>query len=213
MNHSLFNLFRHDQSSERASTKALPKRQDFLLEPLESRLLLSVDFFAAPVVAPLNRADVGLGIVNDPIEPAVSINTTDPGNVIVTSHSRLQTSTNIGDTFSATQTFPNVAGQIQNNGDTDTAFDSQGRMFWVNLVAFAGQRDVVITEVNPANGTALGVPARVPNGGFGDDKPFLAADANPDSPFADNLYVAWSRFGQAVPGEWTSIFPAPRIMA
>jgi hypothetical protein len=179
-----------------------------LLEPLESRLLLSVDFIAGVGVAPTNRADVGLGTLGGfrPIEPAVSINTTDPGNVVVTSHIGLQASTNAGGTFTAMATFAAVPGETGRSGDTDTAFDSQGRLFWVNLVSFAGQRDVVVGEVNPTNGISLGVPVRIPNGGFNDDKPFIAADANPDSPFADNLYAAWSRFGQEVPGQWSVYF-------
>src|SRR6266540_454648 len=201
---------RHSRHSKRIRNKALPKRQDFLLEPLESRLLLSVDFVAGTPVAPaVNRTDVGLGIVNDPVEPAVSINNTDPGNVIVSSHSQLQATFNEGLSFTSTATFPNVPGQTQNQGDTDTAFDSQGRLFWVNLVRFsATQRDVVVSPVNlnPPNTVTLGVPARVPNGNFIDDKPFLAADANPNSPFADNLYVAFARIGQAVPNQWSIYF-------
>jgi hypothetical protein len=198
-----------DRPRRNRPPQPLPRRQSFLLEPLESRLLLSVDFFAAAPVAPAtNRADVGLGTLGgfNPIEPAISINTTDPGNVVVTSHVGLRASTNEGGTFAATSNFANVAGQTGNSGDTDTAFDSQGRLFWVNLVRFGGQRDVVIGEVNPTNGNSLGAPVRVPNGGFGDDKPFIGADANADSPFADNLYVAWSRFGQAVAGQWSVYF-------
>jgi hemolysin type calcium-binding protein len=194
-------------AKRRRRRSRLPSRQTLLLEPLENRLLLSVDFVAGAPVAPTNRADVGLPTL--PllvVEPAVSINPTDPGNVIVSSQTRLQASTNEGGTFAVAQGFANVPGQTGNSGDTDTAFDSQGRLFWVNLVNFAGQRDIVIESVNPTTGASLAVPARVPNGGFTDDKPFIGADANPLSPFADNLYVAWSRFGQAVAGQWSVYF-------
>src|SRR6266511_3002117 len=196
--------------------KPLPKRQNLFLEPLESRLLLSVDFFAAAPnpatwTPPTNRADVGLtAMLSGVIEPAVSINTTDPGNVIVSSQRGLRASTNVGvDLISATtQPFAAVPTQTGPGGDTDTAFDSQGRLFWVNLVSFAGtQRDVVIGAVNPTNGASLAVPVRVPNGGaLTDDKPFIAADANPLSPFADNLYVAFDRFGGQVANQQSVFF-------
>src|ERR1700745_3897304 len=39
---------RRDQRSNRIRTEALPKRQDFVLEPLESRLLLSVGLVGVP---------------------------------------------------------------------------------------------------------------------------------------------------------------------
>src|SRR6266511_4123508 len=45
MSNSLCNLFRHGQSLE---TKDLPRRQSFLMEPLESRLLLSVTLIDVP---------------------------------------------------------------------------------------------------------------------------------------------------------------------
>jgi hypothetical protein len=196
--------------------KPLPKRQNLFLEPLESRLLLSVDFFAAAPnpatwTPPTNRADVGLtAMLSGVIEPAVSINTTDPGNVIVSSQRGLRASTNVGvDLISATtQPFAAVPTQTGPGGDTDTAFDSQGRLFWVNLVTFAGtQRDVVIGAVNPTNGASLAVPVRVPNGGaLTDDKPFIAADANPLSPFADNLCVAFDRFGGQVANQQSVFF-------
>ena len=41
---------RRDRSSNRVRAEALPKRQDFVLEPLESRLLLSADLLGPPPI-------------------------------------------------------------------------------------------------------------------------------------------------------------------
>src|SRR5262245_8129768 len=41
--------FQRDQVSKRPHTKSLPSRKSFLLEPLESRILLSADLFGVPI--------------------------------------------------------------------------------------------------------------------------------------------------------------------
>ena len=187
MNSSRFNLFRHDQSLE---TKDLPSRQSFLMEPLESRLLLSVDFFAAPVVAPvINHTDVPLGNLNAFEEPNLTINNrADTGNILITSHNDAVASTNMFVTDS-NGTFP-----VANFGDTWADFDTTGRAWWTNLDAGTG--GVRVVEVNPTTGAPIGngVVVNTPPANFSDDRQALAVDSFPDSPFHDNIYVIWTRF-------------------
>jgi Ca2+-binding RTX toxin-like protein len=169
-----------------------------LLEPLESRLLLSVDFFAATPVAPaVNFADRPLGTMGGfvPIEPMVSVNDQDPGNIITTSHIGMRISTDHGQIFAATNTFGNPPGTNVFNGDTDTTFDSTGRLFWVNM-AGTGTAGISVNEINPTTGAVI---SRASVSNNNDDKPMIVTDANPDSPFRDNLYLVWTQFGVAAP--------------
>jgi hypothetical protein len=48
--------FQRDQASKRKRTKSLPSRTGFLLEPLESRILLSADLFGVPIWDPQGPA-------------------------------------------------------------------------------------------------------------------------------------------------------------
>ena len=124
------------------------------VEPLEDRNLLAIDFVAGPLQAPLiNQPDRALGITSNVTEPAVTINNTDPGNLAISNQSNLILTTDAGATFTAPVNFNNLlpAGSVS-NGDTDTAFDSQGRLFWTNLVRPAAGRNVGITQINPTTG-------------------------------------------------------------
>src|SRR5262245_64998630 len=51
-------LFRSGRSSERENMKAFPKRQSFILEPIESRLLLSADLIGVPTELPASSSVV-----------------------------------------------------------------------------------------------------------------------------------------------------------
>jgi hypothetical protein len=55
-----------------------------------------------------------------PIEPTVSVNDQDPGNIITTSQVGMRISTDDGQIFAATNTFGNPPGTNRFNGDTDT---------------------------------------------------------------------------------------------
>ncbi|HEY3172633.1 MAG TPA: sialidase family protein, partial [Thermoanaerobaculia bacterium] len=83
--------------------------------------------------------------------------------------------------------------------DPSLAFDTQGNVYYAYIVVFFGNG-------NGINGTAMAV-ARSSDGGqtypdvtyfsfqgganHFNDKPIIAVDTNPDSPFRDNVYVAW----------------------
>ncbi len=167
----------------------------FFSEPLETRTLLSVDFVAGPYTTPTDRADTQLGTIGGfvPIEPFIRINPTDPANVVPTSHIGVRPSTTGGATLAATVNFANPPGTNTFNGDTGMSFDSQGNCYWVNM-AGTGTAGISVSRINPATGASF-TTLNISNNN--DDKPFIAADANPVSPFADNVYVVWSRFGAA----------------
>src|SRR4051812_36388047 len=94
---------------------------------------------------------------------------------------------------------PIGANGIDFGSDPTLAFDSRGRLFYGYIVVFFGNG-------NGINGTEMAV-ARSLDGGrtypavtFFDfqggtnhfnDKPMITADANPNSPFRDNVYIAW----------------------
>ena len=193
-------LKRREKSSSRTRSLA------HIFERLEDRLALSVQFAAGPYLVPaINRTDIAPGDTQDgPIEPFVSINPLDPGNLAVTSQNGEQVTGNVPtnfngpETFTTTLVYPLAPGYTSSSGDTGTAYDAVGRLFWANLQnpTGGGARDIVVGQVNPVTGAFIGNPVAVPHpAGFGNgDKEFLAADSNPNSPFANNLYVSMEYF-------------------
>ncbi|MFG2294877.1 Ig-like domain-containing protein [Streptomyces sp. NPDC048603] len=88
------------------------------------------------------------------------------------------------------------------NGDPSLAFDSQGRLFVTHLsssfTTTANRFGVGVARINDltTNGTQTYTPVQVsPNTPFNHDKQWLVADANPTSPYRDNLYVVWTHLG------------------
>jgi hypothetical protein len=99
----------------------------------------------------------------------------------------------------------------QSDGDPVQAFDSKGNAYYAQLAApFPARKNEVnaggAEEVFVAKSTDGGCsyPTAVDVSGNSpavfDDKPGLAADSNADSPFHDNVYVAWSKFTGERPG-------------
>jgi hypothetical protein len=94
---------------------------------------------------------------------------------------------------------PQGANGVRFGSDPSLAFDSHGNVFYSYIVVFFGNG-------NGVNGTEMAV-ARSGDGGktypwvtyfaaaggsdHFNDKPMIAADANPGSPYRDNVYVAW----------------------
>src|SRR5437764_2791603 len=88
---------------------------------------------------------------------------------------------------------------IDFGSDPTLAFDSRGNLFYGYIVVF-------FSNGNGINGTEMAV-ARSTDGGrtypqatyfsfsggsdHFNDKPMITADANPNSPFRDNVYIAW----------------------
>jgi hypothetical protein len=159
-----------------------PGRVNLFLEGLEGRALPSVQFTPAAYTVPAHPSDQALGNFSGgfaPVEPTLSVNALDPGQINVSSQAGLRASTSAGGTFTSPAFFSGSGG-----GDTSTAYDGAGRLFWVNL----GGPGILISQVNPTTGAVIpGTTFTVDSGS--DDKEFLAAD-----PRTNNLYVAWTRF-------------------
>lgn len=169
------------------------------VEPLERRLCLAVAFTAGPLTAPSDRADVGYGGVSggNPREPLVRINPTDPANIALTSQSGMRLSTDAGAVFNSTFTFPFSPG-TSSRGDTGIDFDHLGRLYWSMLSSNAGSQDVSMTRVNPTTGAQIGSTydfALTDPAPAADDKPYIAADRWPGSPYAGRVYISWTKLG------------------
>jgi plastocyanin len=158
------------------------------------------DWTGRVVVQPAST-DVPTGLPgNEPV--AAVVNPRNPANVAVANFARLQLSTDFGQNFGPAILSPIPAalvGTIRRNADDVLAFDSQGNLYWAYLlwvdVNNDGTRDdltVVVAQINPTTGAVVSVVDVTP-GNSVDDKPWIAADANPVSPFADNVYVVWTR--------------------
>jgi hypothetical protein len=130
-------------------------------------------------------------------EPALAINPLNPNNVIVAQYNNavqtMRISLDGGVTFPISRNGVLPAGQTGFDGDDSLAFDAQGRLFWTYLTT-PGPIDVVSLQVNPSTGAQIGNAAFVATGNL--DKEWLAADKNPSSPFANNLYSIWNDFNQ-----------------
>jgi hypothetical protein len=157
---------------------------------LEDRTLLSVQFTPAPYAVPANRPDTPLTRISalHPVEPYLSVNPADPGDIAVSSHSGIRVSTSAGGSFTGNTIFPVTSGGT----DTSTTYDSAGRLFWVTLTNPGGLWGISIAQVDPTTGGILNthVVDQVPDSSFSDDKDFVAAD-----PSNNNLYVIWTRYG------------------
>src|SRR5262249_55676367 len=104
-----------------------------------------------------------------------------------------------GATFGLPVAFNPPAGFNSLSGDTDLKFNGQGRLFWSNLAGPRAHVRVCVSQIDPVTGnsiTSTGV-SDTSEPRIMDDKPFMAIDTKPDSPFFDNIYVVWSRFANS----------------
>ena len=133
------------------------------------------------------------------------INPLNPHNVVVAAGTNLMISLDFGATFSVGPVAPVVPPGLPAGyrfcGDDSLAFDAAGRLFWTYLICADfdnnGTRDdlsVTVVQVNPTTGVLIGNAADVTPGNHTDDKSWIAADADPTSPYTNNLYVIWTRF-------------------
>jgi hypothetical protein len=170
-------VFRHHLPRQRRGQRSgRPPR----IEYLEPRTLLSVQFTPAPYAVPGSRPDTPLTQMSSarPVEPYVSLNNQDPGQVAVSSQNGVRATTNDGGNFLGTATFPGSTG-----GDTSTTYDGAGRLFWINLT----MNGIGIAQINPTTGRIIPSTSHPVDTRFGDDKDFIAAD-----PATNNLYVTWT---------------------
>lgn len=176
------------------SYRTQSRKKSLRCEVLEDRCLPAVVFNPGSLLAPaVNRTDIALGTISGfaPVEPAISVNPFDPGNIAVSSHNAIKLTTNAGATFTSAVSFVSPAGSTSFGGDTTTAYDSTGRLFWSNL-AGPGTLGIAVDQINPTTGANITTASA---GANNDDKQDLFVDTNPSSPFFNNLYVVWTRFG------------------
>jgi hypothetical protein len=163
------------------------------VERLEDRTLLTVQFTPGPYRTPANRPEMPLGMIGTsfPIEPMLSVNGTQAGNIAVSSQNGVRITTDAGATFDSPASFKDPAGYPGFGGDTDLQFDGEGRLFWSNAAATTVESTVInVSQINPMTGDTIR-STRVSNGPS-DDKPFMAIDTNPTSPYFNTIYVVWT---------------------
>jgi len=154
-------------------------------------------------------ADAELGGWN---EPAIAVNPTNPLNLAYASAFEMRVTTDGGVTWMPAVPATCPAGYA-GYGDPCVAFDADGRLFWCYLATWLGAyitpvgSDILIAQCDPATGIILpGYPVDVTlqlghsaMAGTTADKEWLAADAYPESPYANRLYVAWTEFPASGP--------------
>src|SRR5262249_2491038 len=146
--------------------------------------------------SPAPGANLNVGLVGN--EPTIAVNPTNVNNVVIAQFNNgaqtMKISLDGGSSFPISVNAVLPAGQIGFAGDDSLAFDAQGRLFWTYLTRPTSGINVVSLQVNPTTGAVIGSPSFVATGNL--DKEWLAADKNPTSPFANNLYSVWNDFGQ-----------------
>jgi hypothetical protein len=157
----------------------------------------------AQAAADVSQGRVGIASGFGPVEPQITVNPSNPANLILTDQYGLQVSTDGGATFGTgsgvgkSLSFPLPAG-VGFSGDTRTVFDSNGNLWWANLGTVSGVLSIFVTQVNPQFGTQIGTTQRVTTPPVDnptapkpfpdyDDKADLAADSS------GHLFMAWSR--------------------
>jgi len=151
---------------------------------------------------PLQSADVPLG---PGFEPMIAVNPTDPQNVAMGRLSNARVSTDGGMTWSAPTAalvppsyvpWPYPDPDMPPGIDASVTFDDQGRLFWLYLAYRPSGFDLFVCELDPQSGVIVAGPFKITNDSqfsIYNDKPWLVADADPQSPFAGRLYLVWTR--------------------
>ncbi len=179
-----------------ASTKGLPPT----LERLEDRTVPTVQFLPGPLAAgnvntPLVSTDSAF--TTDNVEPQVVVNRANPTQLIVGSQFSYMNSVNSGASFTDPQ-----ETIFYSDGDVATTFDSQGRLFYANILDGTlnpikspppTESGIAITQLDPTTGESLDkgfyVNDITQSDTLSDDKPFLTVD-----PRTNYLYATWAQF-------------------
>ncbi|MBW5481709.1 Ig-like domain-containing protein [Streptomyces bambusae] len=145
--------------------------------------------------APAAHAGTDQRLATGGFEPHnATVNPRRPAQVAVMQGCTVRIDNNWGrDNFPITRT-----STLPCSGDPVLAFDSQGRLFVTHLsTSFntGGRFGVGVGRINdlttPGNQTYTAAQVSG-NSAFNHDKAWLVADANPTSPYQDNLYVVWT---------------------
>ncbi|MFP3986398.1 Ig-like domain-containing protein [Streptomyces sp. E11-3] len=128
------------------------------------------------------------------------VNPRDPSQVAVMQGCTVYIDNNYGEDGFPIRRSTSISGCF---GDPSLAFDSQGRLFATHLsTSFnadgASRFGVGVGEITDltTTGNQQYTPTQVSaDTTANNDKQWLVADANPSSPYADNLYIVWTRLG------------------
>ncbi len=137
-----------------------------------------------------NGTDVSLGGTR---ESCIAINPLDPSNVVYSSLFQSRTSTTGGVNWTPGVSNVVPAGYSQ-DGDPTLAFDDQGRWFYAyqGRHTASGGADEFISLMNPISGARISGPVKISTSGSTgayNDKPWLAIDRYPSSPFVGRMYL------------------------
>src|SRR5262249_6913845 len=125
---------------------------------LEDRTLPSVNFMPGPLTAgTINLPALQLGALatvapqsgKPMVEPLISINPVNPKQLVASAQNVIRGST----ITRVSYTSPTLSPLSNSDGDPATVFDTQGRLFWLNLDATTGNID--ICQINPTTGAIV----------------------------------------------------------
>jgi hypothetical protein len=154
--------------------------------------------FDSEAIDPAAGANLATRLVGN--EPTIAVTPLNPNNIVIAQFNKgvqtLTISLDGGATFPIQRNAVLPAGQTSFDGGDALAFDAQGRLFWTYLTAGnpAGP-NVASLQFNSTTGAVVGSASLVATGNL--DKEWVAADRNPASPFANNLYSIWQDFSQS----------------
>ncbi|MHC0428918.1 Ig-like domain-containing protein [Streptomyces sp. O3] len=128
------------------------------------------------------------------------VNPRDPSQVAVMQGCTVHIDNNYGEDGFPIRRSTSITGCF---GDPSLAFDSQGRLFATHLspsfnAGGATRFGVGVGEITDLTtpGNQQYTPVQVSaDTSANNDKQWLVADAGPKSPYADNLYIVWTRLG------------------
>jgi hypothetical protein len=186
-----------DEQSQRGGRVLNDRKQQRRALSIVSSILLVLQalVFVGPAPAWAGQ-DQALGTGFEPHN--ATANPRKPSQVAVMRGCTVRIDNNFGkDGFPITRT-----STLPCSGDPSLAFDSQGRLFVTHLSASfnttPNRFGVGVGRINDltTTGNQTYTPVQVSqNSPNNQDKQWLVADANPTSPYRDNLYVVWSNLG------------------
>lgn len=134
-------------------------------------------------------------------EPTVAIDPANPERVAVSSLWNYSVSTSFGASWSATLSYPSLAGGSA-CGDPSFAFAADGSLYYSYLSCLGAGCEVLMSRVSVTDGAILGGPYAVSNtsaSGICNDKEWIAVDRT-GGPYAGRIYVAWTEFASSGSG-------------
>lgn len=156
-------------------------------------VLLAIGMFGLTSVAPTWAAvDIPRSGGFEPHN--ATVNPQNPSQFAVMQGCTVRVTNDFGQNF---VTWTSTVPSTNCGGDPSMGFDSQGNLYVTHLIRNPEQGVMAAQIPNNIlmNGGTYTPQAVSNNGdGVGADKQWLAVDANPQSPFRDNVYLVWTEF-------------------